>query len=173
MLKQKQVKPVKSRLHSKNLKSFLVGNFIKSKLYFLILLTATTGGIVIVPELVPPVQAGVPWQELPELLQQIPKLQQFERFVLPTYELVNGSVRIPGRSGRVILECLSDPEEYGELGAGLFVWLEQNGEWGPKYVMRHGGRREVSVTSGSRYRVQHFDGKGHPTGELIEGVFEE
>ncbi|OYD91164.1 hypothetical protein CDG76_28350 [Nostoc sp. 'Peltigera membranacea cyanobiont' 210A] len=167
MLNQKQVKPVKSSLYSKKLKSFLVGNFIKPKLYLLILLTATTGGIVIVPELVPPVQAGVPWQELPGLLQQ------FERFVLPTSKLFDGHVRIPGRSGRVILECLSDAEEYGELGAGLFVLLKQNGEWGSKYVMRHGDQIEVPVKSGLRYKVQRLDGKGDPTGELIEGVFEE
>ena len=52
---------VKSSLHSNNLKNSLVGNFIKSKLYLLILLTFSTGGIfignIIVPELTPPAQA--------------------------------------------------------------------------------------------------------------------
>jgi hypothetical protein len=61
MLKQKQAEPVKSSLYSKNLKSSLVGKFIKSKLYLLILLTVTTGGIFIgnsmVPEQIPPAQA--------------------------------------------------------------------------------------------------------------------
>ncbi|MEI2579855.1 hypothetical protein [Scytonema sp. PRP1] len=61
MLKPKQAESVKSSLYSKNLKSYLVGKFIKSKLYLLILLTVSTGGIyignIMVPEQTPPAQA--------------------------------------------------------------------------------------------------------------------
>lgn len=62
MLNQNQaLESVKSSSPLKNLKNSLAVNNIKSKLYFLMLLTATTGGIVVgniaIPELIPPAQA--------------------------------------------------------------------------------------------------------------------
>jgi hypothetical protein len=76
MLNQQPYETVKSSFHSKDLKSFLVGKFIKSKLYLLILLTVSTGGFFIgssiIPEQIPPAQANQLYklfvQEMPRVI---------------------------------------------------------------------------------------------------------
>lgn len=77
MLNQQPSETVKSSFHSKDLKSFLVGKFIKTKLYLLILLTVSTGGFFIgssiIPEQIPPDQANQLYklfvQDLPKVIK--------------------------------------------------------------------------------------------------------